>query len=123
MPRAGRRPATSTRNSGRGRTRAKTESSANGSQTYAFRLFVAGSEPNSVTARHNLTHLCDKYLKGRHRIDIVDVFESAAVALKHHVLVTPTLIVLKPKLGVTLLGNLSETRQVLASLRLNGNGR
>ena len=53
----------------------------------------------------------------------MDVFESAAAALKHRVLVTPTLIVLKPKPGVTLLGNLSETRQVVATLRLNGNGR
>ena len=73
-----------------------------------------------MAARYNLTQLCERYLEGRHRIDIVDVFESAAVALKHHVLVTPTLIVLKPKLGVTLLGNLSETSQVMASLRLNG---
>src|SRR4029453_19164250 len=91
--------------------------------TYSFRLFVAGSAPNSMAARHNLTELCEKYLKGRHRIDIVDVFESAEAALKHHVLVTPTLIVLKPKLGVTLVGNLSQTSQVLATLRLNGNGR
>jgi circadian clock protein KaiB len=90
---------------------------------YSFRLFVAGTEPNSTTARHNLTRLCEQYLPGRHRIDIVDVFESAAVALKHRVLVTPTLIVLKPKLGVTLLGNLSETKQVLTTLRLNGNER
>ena len=103
--------------------RAKSASGANGSETYAFRLFVAGSEPNSTIARHNLTRLCEKYLPGRHRIDIVDVFESAAVALKHQVIVTPTLIVLKPKPGVTLLGNLSETRQVVATLRLNGNGR
>jgi len=67
--------------------------------------------------------LCEKHLKGRHRIDIVDVFKSATAALKHHVLVTPTLIVLKPKPGATLLGNLSDTSQVVATLRLNGNGR
>jgi len=76
-----------------------------------------------MAARRNLTQLCEKYLKGRHRIDIVDVFESVAAALKHRVLVTPTLIVLKPKLGVTLLGNLSETSQVVATLRLNGDVR
>jgi circadian clock protein KaiB len=112
MPRAVRRPATKP---------AQRRPHAN--ETYAFRLFVAGNEPNSMAARYNLTQLCERYLEGRHRIDIVDVFESAAVALKHHVLVTPTLIVLKPKLGVTLLGNLSETSQVMASLRLNGNRR
>lgn len=91
--------------------------------TYTFRLFVAGSEPNSMAARHNLTQLCETHLKGRHRIDIVDVFKSATAALKHRVLVTPTLIVIEPRLGVTLLGNLSDTRQVLATLRLNGDGR
>jgi len=42
--------------------------------------------------------------KGRHRIEIVDVFKSATAALKHHVLVTPTLMVVEPRLGVTLLG-------------------
>jgi circadian clock protein KaiB len=124
MPHAGRRPAAiHAHRAPRTSARAKTESAANGGETYAFRLFVAGTEPNSTTARHNLTRLCEQYLPGRHRIDIVDVFESAALALKHHVLVTPTLIVLKPRLGVTLLGNLSETRQVLATLRLNGHGR
>jgi circadian clock protein KaiB len=107
----------------RSNARTTTESGANGRETYAFRLFVAGREPNSMAARHNLTQLCEKYLKGRHRIYIVDVFESVEAALKHRVLVTPTLIVLKPKLGVTLLGNLSETSQILATLRLNGNGR
>ena len=76
-----------------------------------------------MAARHNLTQLCEKYLQGRHRIDIVDVFENAATALRHRVLVTPTLMVLKPKPGATLLGNLSETRQVLARLRLNGHRR
>jgi circadian clock protein KaiB len=89
-------------------------------ETYTFRLFVAGSEPNSMLARQNLTRLCETYLKGRHRVEIVDVFTSAAAALAHRVLVTPTLMVIKPSPGATLLGNLSDTSQVLAALRLNG---
>jgi circadian clock protein KaiB len=73
-----------------------------------------------MAARQNLALLCEKYLKGRHHIEIVDVFKHAGVALSHRVLVTPTLMVVKPYPGVTLLGSLSDTTQVLGALRLNG---
>jgi hypothetical protein len=39
------------------------------------------------------------------------------------VLVTPTLILIKPFPKVTVFGNLSDTRQVLAALRLIGDER
>ena len=121
MPRAGRRPATiQAQQPPRANARAKTAFGANGSQTYAFRLFVAGNEPNSIEARQNLARLCEKYLKGRHRIEIVDVLKNTAAAIRHHVLVTPTLIAIEPERVVTLLGNLSNTRHVVAALRLNG---
>jgi KaiB domain len=53
----------------------------------------------------------------------VDVFKRGAVALKHHVVVTPTLMVIEPQPGVTILGNLSDTSRVLTALRLNGHER
>jgi len=76
-----------------------------------------------MEARQNLARLCDKHLKGRHTIEVVDVLKSAAVALAHHVLVTPTLIAMAPGPVVTLLGNLSDTKRVIAALRLNGHER
>ena len=92
-------------------------------RSFAFRLFVAGHEPNSMAARENLTRLCETHLKGRYRVEIVDVFKRGAVALKHNVVVTPTLMVIEPQPGVTLLGNLSDTARVLTALRLNGHER
>ena len=106
----------------KGRQRAGKRSPAK-AETYAFRLFVAGNEPNSTAARQNLDRLCKTHLERRHRIEIVDVFKSATAALKHHVLVTPTLMLIEPRPGVTLLGSLSDTRQVLAALRVNGHKR
>lgn len=94
-----------------------------GGETYVFRLFVAGNESNSMQARRNLARLCEEHLRGRYRIEIVDVLKDAATALKNSVLVTPTLIVIEPHLEVKVLGNLSDTRQVLAALRLIGNER
>ena len=94
-----------------------------GGKAYAFRLFVAGNGSNSTQARGNLVRLCEEYLKGRYQIDIVDVLKDPAIALKHSVLLTPMLIMLKPRLGVSVLGNLSDMKKVLATLRLIGGER
>ena len=105
------------------RSQARGRSATAGGETYVFRLFVAGSESNSTQASGNLARLCEEHLKGRFQIDIVDVLKDAAAALKQNVLVTPTLILIKPHPKVTVLGNLSDTRQVLGALRLIGDGR
>jgi circadian clock protein KaiB len=85
---------------------------------HVFRLFVAGNESNSLQARENLARLCEEHIKGRYTIDTVDVLKDAASAYKNHVLVTPTLILVKPLPAVTVFGNLNDTRQVVAALRL-----
>ena len=87
-------------------------------ETHVFRLFVAGNESNSLQARENLARLCEEHIKGRYTIDTVDVLKDAAFAYKNRVLVTPTLILVKPLPAVTVFGNLNDTRQVLAALRL-----
>jgi circadian clock protein KaiB len=70
-----------------------------------------------------LARLCEEYLKGRYQIDIVDVLKDPVIALKYSVLLTPMLIMLKPRPGVSVLGNLSDTTTVLATLRLIGDER
>ena len=92
-------------------------------EPYVFRLFVAGNESNSTQARANLARLCEEHLKGRFKIETVDVLKDAARAHKNNVLVTPTLILIKPHPKVTVFGNLSDTRQALAALRLIGDER
>jgi circadian clock protein KaiB len=106
-----------------GRKRAGRGAAVAGGTAYAFRLFVAGNESNSTQARGNLVRLCEEHLKGRYQIDIVDVWKDPTIALKYSVLLTPMLIMLTPRPGVSVLGNLSDTKQVLATLRLIGDER
>jgi circadian clock protein KaiB len=87
-------------------------------ETYVFRLFVAGNESNSSQAGRNLTRLCEEHIKGHYTIDVVDVLKDAATAHENGVLVTPTLMLIKPIPKVTVLGNLNDTKRVLAALRL-----
>lgn len=91
-----------------------------GRETYVFRLFVAGNESNSSQARRNLARICEEHIKGRHKIDVVDVLKDAAAAHKNNVVVTPTLILIKPLPKVIVLGNLNDAKQVLSALRLTG---
>ena len=81
---------------------------------------MAGNEANSEEALANLVRLCETHITGRYEIHTVDVLKHADVAYKNNVLVTPTLVLIKPLPKVTVFGTLSDTRQVLAALRLTG---
>lgn len=89
-------------------------------ETYVLRLFVAGEESNSKQAKENLQRLCETYLKGRYQNNIIDVLEDFEAALENNVLITPALILVSPPPKVTIFGNLSDTKKVLAALRLPG---
>jgi circadian clock protein KaiB len=85
---------------------------------YRLRLFIAGSGPNSRQALVNLRELCQKHLKGRHTIEIIDVVKNFEAAIEDNILVTPALILVLPRPRVVVLGNLSDSRKVLLALRL-----
>ena len=84
-----------------------------------LRLYVAGGAPNSVQAIANLKAICREYLKGGHKLEVVDVLEHPRRALAEGVLVTPSLDKLFPLPGANVVGNLSDKARVLAALGLN----
>ena len=87
---------------------------------YLLRLFMAGNGPNSQKALANLRSLCQEHLEGRYTIETVNVVQDFEAAVKDNILVTPALILVAPLPRVMILGNLSDSRKVLAALRLSG---
>jgi circadian clock protein KaiB len=85
---------------------------------YQLILFVAGNEPNSMTARVNLDLLCAEELKGRCAVEIVDVMEDFALALEHNIVLTPTLLIQNSRSSVMVIGNLNNRRKVRAALNM-----
>ena len=57
-------------------------------------------------------------MQGRCELTVFDVCKDFATALEHGILLTPTLLLLSPPPRVTIIGNLSDTEQVLGALRL-----
>lgn len=84
---------------------------------YRMRLFIAGQEPNSVIAQKNIREICEVHLKGDCDLEIVDVYEEFSAALEEHLLITPALIVDKPK-KMKIFGNLQDRAKVLFALDL-----
>jgi circadian clock protein KaiB len=83
---------------------------------FSFRLYVAGDAHNSMRAIANLTALCDDRLKGRHHIEIVDVFGEPDRALADRIVMTPTLIRVKPSPTRRIIGTLDHTDSVAVAL-------
>jgi circadian clock protein KaiB len=79
-----------------------------------LRLYIAGNAPNSLRAIDNLNALCEL-----HRLataEIVDVLEFPLRGLADGIVVTPTLVKLLPLPVKRVIGNLSDTKQVMMSL-------
>jgi len=83
-----------------------------GTNAPLLRLFIAGNTPGARRARESSTELIEA-LEGNARIEIVDIFEHPAEAERAGILATPTLSddsVAPPR---RLVGDISNTIQVL----------
>jgi circadian clock protein KaiB len=81
-----------------------------------LRLYVAGNAPNSLRAVANTKAICEEYLTARYELEIVDLLKHPERAIADGIIVTPTLLRLQPLPVQRMIGNLSDTDQVLLML-------
>jgi circadian clock protein KaiB len=81
-----------------------------------LRLYVAGNAPNSLRAVANATALCEEYLTSRYQLEVIDLLKQPQRATADGIIVTPTLLRLRPLPIQRVIGNLSDTNQVLLTL-------
>lgn len=81
-----------------------------------LRLYIAGNGPNSQRAVSNLRAICDAHFKDDCKVEIVDLLVHPGRALTDRIVVTPTLIRLRPLPETRAIGNLSDSAQVLLML-------
>jgi circadian clock protein KaiB len=81
-----------------------------------LRLYIAGNAPNSLRAIANAKAICDEHFASGHDLEIVDLLKHPRRALADGIIVTPTLLKLLPLPVQKVIGNLSDTNQVLIAL-------
>jgi circadian clock protein KaiB len=81
-------------------------------------LYGVGTGARSILATNNLQRLCDHYLKGHHRVIVIDIVKEPELAREHEILATPTLVRVVPRPQKTVIGRLSGTERVLKALQM-----
>jgi circadian clock protein KaiB len=85
-------------------------------ETWELRLYVAGQTPKSVTALANLRKYCEQHLKGRYKLEVVDLLVSPQLAEGDQILAIPTLVRKVPEPIRKIIGDLSNEERVLVGL-------
>ncbi len=85
-------------------------------ETYELRLYVAGQTQKSVTAFTNLKKYCEEYLKGRYKIEVIDLLKNPQLAEGDQILAIPTLVRKVPEPIRKIIGDLSNEERVLVGL-------
>jgi circadian clock protein KaiB len=83
-----------------------------------LRLYVAGNAPNSLRAIANLKAICKQHFASAHALEIVDLLDHPRRGLADKIIVTPTLLKLLPLPVQRLIGDLSDTNQLLLALTI-----
>ena len=85
---------------------------------FTMRLYVTGATPRSSRAITNLRKLCDEYLVGRYKLEIVDVYQQPELARKGQIIAAPTLVKSFPLPLRKFIGDMSNTANLLAGLQI-----
>jgi circadian clock protein KaiB len=89
---------------------------------WKLRLYVNGKTSlRSIITLQNLTDLCEKYLPNSYELEIVDLLDDVERANDDNIMALPTLVRRSPPPVRKIIGNLSNTSQVITSLGLPAN--
>lgn len=94
----------------------KANAAAAGQKKYVLQLFVTGILPNSVRAIGNIKSICEKYLKDRYELEIIDIYQQPELAYTEDIIAVPLLIKKSPFPQERMVGDMSNTEKVLNGL-------
>jgi len=85
---------------------------------WELRLYIAGETAKCMAAFTNLQRLCEEHLKGRYRIEVIDLLKNPQLARGDQILAIPTLVRKLPTPIKKIIGDLSNEERVLVGLDL-----
>lgn len=83
---------------------------------WELRLYIAGQTQKSVAAFANLERICEEHLKGKYRLEVIDLLKNPQLARGDQILAVPTLVRKLPQPVKKIIGDLSNEQRVLVGL-------
>jgi circadian clock protein KaiB len=87
---------------------------------FELNLYIAGASSNSVRAVANLREICEKYIRERYTLRVIDVHQEKSLASQEQLVALPMLIKSRPYPERRLIGDMSDTQKVLKGLGISG---
>ena len=94
-----------------------------GKSQYILRLYVTGMTPRSTMAIRNIKTICEEHLKGRYKLEVVDIYQSPALAKGEQIIAAPTLVKYLPLPLRRFIGDMSRSDKILLGLDLRKDSR
>lgn len=88
---------------------------------YQFKLYVIKDNAKSMEAAEQIKVLFDQALKDEYALEIIDILENPNLAAQNKIMASPTLVMELPAPVQKLVGNLSDTSNLLLKLNLFDN--
>jgi circadian clock protein KaiB len=85
---------------------------------WELKLYVAGKTPKSIAAINNLKKYCEEYMKGRYKVEVIDLLENPQLAEVDQIFAVPTLVRKVPVPIRKIIGDLSNKEKVLVGLNI-----
>jgi circadian clock protein KaiB len=85
---------------------------------WSLTLYVSGASPRSAEALETVRRLCDEELPGQVELQVVDVTDEPALAVRDRIVAIPTLVKRQPAPPRQLVGDLDDIDRVRAGLDL-----
>lgn len=85
---------------------------------YVFTLYISGMNSHSLVALKNLKKICDEHLQDQHEIKVIDLLINPEKSSENRIVAIPTLVKELPLPVRRLMGDLSNTNQVLINLEI-----
>ena len=87
-------------------------------EMYTLKLYIAGITPRSSRAVANIKEICEKYLKGRYKLEVIDIYQQPTLGKGEKIIAAPTLIKKLPRPLRQFIGDMADTERILVGLDL-----
>ena len=82
-----------------------------------LRLYITGRTPKSTKVFSRLRETCERHLKGRYKITVIDLVKQPHRAKADQIVAIPTVVRRLPEPVRSFIGNLSDVSQVLVDVQ------
>ena len=89
---------------------------------WSLTLYVRGASPRSAEALETVRRLCDEELPGQVELEVVDIADRPARAVRDRIVAVPTLVKRLPAPVRHLVGDLADRDRLRTGLDLAGPG-